>query len=60
MSSVGREINSRFIVPGAYLTVPDRVGVASSRFMRLVKARAKDIATGRSEVWEGRGALDRR
>ena len=44
MSSVGREIISRLIVPGAYLGVPDRVKPGSSRLMRFVKARANDIA----------------
>ena len=44
MSSVGREIMFRLIVPGAYLAVPDRVKPTSSRLMRLVKARANDIA----------------
>jgi hypothetical protein len=44
MSSVGSEIISLLMVPGAYLEVPDLVGVdASSRFMRLVKALANDI-----------------
>ena len=43
MSSVGREIMSRLIVPGAYLEVPDLIKPVSSRLMRLVKARASDI-----------------
>lgn len=44
MSSVGSEIISRLMVPGAYLVVPDLVSVdGSSRFMRLVIALANDI-----------------
>lgn len=34
---------SLLIVPAAYLTVPDLLGVGSSRFIRLVKALAIDI-----------------
>ena len=48
ISSVGREIMSRRIVPGAYRAVPERVNPGSSRLMRLVKALANDIA---NDVW---------
>jgi hypothetical protein len=44
MSSVGKEIKSRLIVPGVYRTVPDLGGVEkSSRLMRFVKALANDM-----------------
>lgn len=43
MSSVGKEIISLLIVPAAYLTVPDLLGVVSSRFIRFVNALASDI-----------------
>lgn len=45
MSSVGKEIISRRMLPAAYLTVLLRLGVPSwsSRLMRLVNARARDI-----------------
>ena len=44
-SSVGIEIRLRWIVPGAYLTLPSRAGKAAtaSRFVRLVKALASAI-----------------
>lgn len=52
ISSVGREIISRLIVPAAYLTVLDRAGVNSSRLMRFVKALANDMVDdGHGRVW---------
>ena len=44
-NSVGIEIRLRWIVPGAYLTLPSRTGkfATASRFARLVMALARAI-----------------
>lgn len=46
ISSVGKEISSRLMVPGAYRTLFSRAGGAgegSGRFTFFVNARARDI-----------------
>jgi len=51
ISSVGREISSRLIVPGAYLTLPSRAGAALLWLSlgRFVRARAIDMVE--EAVW---------
>ena len=46
-SSVGKEISSRLMVPGAYRTLPARSGrgATSGRLTFFVKARARDIVS---------------
>ena len=49
INSVGSEILSRLIVPGAYLTLPSRTGsgATSGRRVRLVNALARDMLSSR-------------